>query len=130
MALANSRCDSPVTFISNSDDAGVRPNRSELGDALLLRVHDSPGISGRASTGSGTSFLWAQKRTKKGAMTGVRWSSGGIRITQATSTRCSRCNKIRPEVCFLSIVQRIRANFALLAHLREHITAAFATNVF
>jgi hypothetical protein len=65
MALANSRCDSPVTFISNSDDAGVRPNRSELGDALLLRVHDSPGISGRASTGSGYQLLMGAKENQK-----------------------------------------------------------------
>lgn len=56
-----------------------------------------PGFLDEPPREAGTSFLWAQKRTKKGALTGVRWSSGGIRITQATSTRCSRCNKIRPE---------------------------------
>ena len=89
-----------------------------------------PGFLDEPPREAGTTFLWAQKRTQKGALTGVRWSSGGIRITQANTTRCSRCNKIRPEVCILSLVQRIRANFALLAHLREHTTAVFATNVF
>lgn len=65
MALANSWRDSSVTLISNSDDAGVHPNRSELGDALLLRVHDSSGISGRATTGSGCELPMGTKANQE-----------------------------------------------------------------
>ncbi|KDR68556.1 hypothetical protein GALMADRAFT_78342 [Galerina marginata CBS 339.88] len=50
----------------------------------------------------GTGLFWAQKTsTKKGkqkALTGgVRWTSRGVKITPATTTKCQRCNKTRPE---------------------------------
>ncbi|KJA16200.1 hypothetical protein HYPSUDRAFT_47637, partial [Hypholoma sublateritium FD-334 SS-4] len=55
----------------------------------------SPGFVGESPREPGTSFLWAKKR--KPLTSGVRWSSRGLKITQATSTKCVKCANTRPE---------------------------------
>ncbi|CAA7269450.1 unnamed protein product [Cyclocybe aegerita] len=50
----------------------------------------------------GTGFLWAKKGSNKGKQKvltgGVRWTSRGVKITPATTTKCWKCNKLRPEL--------------------------------
>ncbi|KAH6913511.1 DHHC palmitoyltransferase-domain-containing protein [Coprinopsis sp. MPI-PUGE-AT-0042] len=56
----------------------------------------APGFIDDPSPQPGHSWAWAKKKTKPRMLTGgVKWSS--TRITPATMSRCSRCNKERPE---------------------------------
>ncbi len=60
-----------------------------------------PGYVGEPPREPGTSFLWAQKR--RPLTSGVRWSSRGLKITQAASTKCIKCATTRPEVRILCL---------------------------
>ena len=50
------------------------------------------------------SFLWARKVKDKGKqrmISGVRWSAKGTKITPASTTKCRKCSKFRPEVSWI-----------------------------
>ncbi|KAF8910477.1 DHHC palmitoyltransferase-domain-containing protein [Gymnopilus junonius] len=60
-----------------------------------------PGFVNDPPREEGRSILWATKLSKKGklrSMTGgVRWTSRGVKITPALSTKCLKCKITRPE---------------------------------
>ena len=60
-----------------------------------------PGFLDDPPHASVNSFLWARKvkdRGKQRMTSGVRWSAAVTKITPASTTKCLRCKKFRPEV--------------------------------
>ena len=66
-----------------------------------------PGFLEDSPREHGSSIFWAKKGNRKGKQKtltgGVRWTSRGVKVTPASYTRCSKCVKLRPEVCLCSV---------------------------
>jgi palmitoyltransferase len=64
----------------------------------------SPGFLDDPPRDPPNSFLWARKAKDKGKqrmISGVRWSAKGTtKITPASTTKCRKCSKFRPEVSY------------------------------
>lgn len=65
----------------------------------------SPGFLDDPARDSGKSFLWARKTnvdTKgKKMIRGASWSEKGVKITPASTAKCLKCEKLRPEVSLI-----------------------------
>ena len=75
----------------------------------------SPGFLDDPPRDPPNNFLWARKAKDKGKqrmISGVRWSAKGTtKITPASTTKCRRCSKFRPEVSFLGVLVFKKTSF-------------------